>query len=223
MAFATRTKFTEQLNDVEDLLKRFADKTCADIRAVDLVAKGDDGAAEGVTGGRKEENRLRGSIEDTCFDIMLLQQPLIGEDFRFVTGAFRVVSDLSHIDGMTRDAVYLLQEVPAEEAGRLADEYTILASNAAVMVANAVKAFLKVDVEKAEQVIESDETVNNTYAKAEEKLVRLIRDESISPRYLPELLMVAKYFERMGDLGKAIADWAIFRATGKHNGDTKAE
>ena len=58
--------------------------------------------------------------------------------------------------------------------------------------------------------------MNDLYAEAEEKLVGLIRDGKSSAQYLPELLMVAKYFERMGDLAKRIAAWAVFRATGEH-------
>lgn len=223
MAFATRTKFTEQLNEVQDLLVRFTEKTAGDVRAINLAAKGDKGAADGVTDGRKEENRLRSSIEDTCFDIMLLQQPLIGEDFRFVTASFRIVSDLSHIDSMTRDAVFLLEEVPAEACETIGDELSQLSDRAAVMVEDSVRAFLDTKVDLAEQVIESDEAVNALYGQVADKLVALLRKESVPAGSLPELLMVAKYFERIGDLGKAIADWAIFRATGTHNGDTKAE
>lgn len=102
MAIQTRSKLTAQLKDIEDLLVRFRDKCASDIRATGLAATGDKGAQEGLARGRKAEDRLRSSIESSCLDVLLLQQPLIGDDMRFVTGAFRIVSDLSHIDGMTR-------------------------------------------------------------------------------------------------------------------------
>jgi len=217
MTYTTRTKFTEQLNEVRDLLIRLAEKTTADIRAIDLGAKGDMGAAKGVIGGRKEERRLSYSIEQTCFDIMLLQQPLIGDDFRFITSSFRVVSDLSHVDGMTRDAMFLLEDVPAKKSEHLAGEFTELADLTAQMLVDSVKAFLEKDVIGASAVIARDDRVNELYAICEQKLVQLIRDETVKPKYLPELLMVAKYFERIGDSSKAIARWAIFRVTGEHN------
>lgn len=217
MTYTTRTRFTEQLNEVRDLLVRLAEKTTADIRAIDLGAKGDLGAAKGVIGGRKEERRLSYSIEQTCFDIMLLQQPLVGEDFRFITSSFRVVSDLSHIDGMTRDAMYLLEGVPTEKTDNLSSEFTELADTTAQMLSDSVKAFLEEDVIEASAVIARDERVNELYEISEQKLVQLIRDATVKPKYLPELLMVAKYFERIGDSSKAIARWAIFRVTGEHN------
>ena len=216
MVISTRTKFTDQLNEVEEYIKRFGEKTVADIRAVGLAAQGDKGAAEGVMDGRKVEDRLRSAIENTCLDIMLLQQPLIGVDLRFVSGAFRMVSDLSHIDSMTRDAVFLTEEIPAKASKKIEAEITQMSEGAANMVQKAVDAFCASDVEAAQQVMEADAAVNQLYVTVEEKLVSLIRDGKSSAQYLPELLMVAKYFERMGDLAKRIAAWAIFRVTGEH-------
>ena len=214
---ATRTKFTEQLDEVEGFIRRFGEKTVADVRAAGLAANGDRGAAEGVMGGRKAEDRLRSAIENTCLDIMLLQQPLIGVDLRFVSGAFRMVSDLSHIDSMTRDAVFLSEEIPEKASKKISEDIVRMSEDAAGMVEKAVDAFCASDVEKAQQVMEADAAVNQLYVEVEEKLVALIRDGKSSAQYLPELLMVAKYFERIGDLAKRIASWAIFRVTGEHN------
>ncbi|QOY60027.1 phosphate signaling complex PhoU family protein [Thermophilibacter immobilis] len=216
MAITTRTKFTEQLDEVEGLIRRLAEKASADVRACGLAAAGDAGAAEGVVSGRKTEDRLRSAIEDSCLDIMLLQQPLIGDDLRFVTGSFRLVSDLSHIDGMTRDVAFLVGEIPPKAAGKLKDEFARMSEHAATMVEGAIEAFCDSDVERAQKVIEADAVINSLYAESEEKLVRLIRDGKSSAQYLPELLMVAKYFERIGDLAKRVAAWAIFRVTGEH-------
>jgi phosphate transport system protein len=216
MAITTRTKFTEQLDEVEGLIRRLAEKASADVRACGLAATGDKGASEGVLSGRKTEDRLRQAIEDACLDIMLLQQPLIGDDLRFVTGSFRLVSDLSHIDAMTRDVAFLAQDIPPKATSKLADEVSQMSEHAATMVEGAIVAFCDCDVERAQRVIESDAAINALYKEAEEKLVRLIRDGKSSAQYLPELLMVAKYFERIGDLAKRVAAWAIFRVTGEH-------
>ena len=216
MVISTRTKFTDQLNDVEGYIRRFGEKTVSDIRAAGLAARGDKGAAEGVMDGRKVEDRLRSAIENTCLDIMLLQQPLIGVDLRFVSGAFRMVSDLSHIDSMTRDAVFLTEEIPEKASAKIEAEIASMSEGTADMVQRAVDAFCASDVEGAQQVMEADAAINALYVEVEEKLVALIRDGKSSAQYLPELLMVAKYFERIGDLAKRIAAWAIFRVTGEH-------
>lgn len=216
MSAATRSKFTKQLDDIQDYIDRLTEKAAADVRAAGLAATGDHGAAEGVMAGRKTEDRLRNAIEENCLDVMLLQQPLIGEDLRFVSGAFRIVSDLTHIDGMTRDICFLVEEIPAKAAKKISDELKEMAELSASMVEKSGAAFGASDVEAAQEVVEQDMRVNTLYSEVEEKLVALIRDGKSSAQYLPELLMVAKYFERIGDLAKRVGAWAIFRVTGEH-------
>ncbi|MEE8673953.1 phosphate signaling complex PhoU family protein [Tractidigestivibacter scatoligenes] len=216
MTIQTRSKLTAQLKDIEDLLVRFKDKCASDIRATGLAATGDKGAQEGLARGRKAEDRLRTSIESSCLDVLLLQQPLIGDDMRFVTGSFRIVSDLSHIDGMTRDASFLVSEVPEKATSKFTSEFTQMADATAKMVEKAIDAFCNSDVSAAQEVIQDDAAVNLIYGDVTEKLVAQIREGKSSARYLPEVLMVAKYFERIGDLAKRIASWAIFRVTGEH-------
>ena len=214
MVISTRTKFTDQLNDVEGYIRRFGEKTVSDIRAAGLAARGDKGAAEGVMDGRKAEDRLRSAIENTCLDIMLLQQPLIGVDLRFVSGAFRMVSDLSHIDSMTRDAVFLTEEIPEKASAKIEAEIASMSEGTADMVQRAVDAFCASDVEGAQQVMEADAAINALYVEVEEKLVALIGDGKSSAQYLPELLMVAKYFERIGDHAVNVAEWVQYSLTG---------
>ena len=170
MTLKTRTKFTSQLQGIQEHVVRLKEKCAADVRAAGLAATGDRGAQEGVVEGRKAEDRLRESIEDGCLDAMLLQQPLIGDDLRFVSGAFRIVSDLSHIDGMTRDVAFLVEEIPDKAAAKFTREFVEMSEHAASMVERAVDAFVERDVELAQRVIEADHKVNCLYAESEEKL-----------------------------------------------------
>ncbi len=221
MVMQTRTKFTKQLDSIQDLIARLRDKCVEDVRAAGLAASGDRGAQEGLANGRKAEETLRQAIEGACLDAMLLQQPLIGDDLRFVSGAFRIVSDLSHIDGMTRDLAFLVSEIPDKASGKFTSEFVEMSEHTAIMTQKAVDSFLESDVRAAQEVIEGDEAVNSLYSKTEDKLVALIRDGKSSAKYLPELLMVAKYFERIGDLSKRVSAWAVFRVTGEHKVDEK--
>ena len=182
MTLKTRTKFTSQLQSIQEHVVRLKEKCAADVRAAGLAATGDRGAQE---------------------------------------GSFRIVSDLSHIDGMTRDVAFLVEEIPDKAAVKFTREFVEMSEQAASMVERAVDAFVERDVKLAQQVIEADHKVNSLYAEPEEKLVALIRDGKSSAEYLPELLMVAKYFERIGDLAKRVAAWAIFRVTGEHRVEEK--
>ena len=218
----TRTKFADQLDDIKNLLGRLKDKCSADIIASALAVNGDQGAKEGVAAGRKDEDRLRSAIEESCLDAMLLQQPLIGDDMRFVTGAFRIVSDLSHIDGMARDVVFHSDELPEKAVSKIGSEVSTLSELTSKMVSDAVDAFVECDVELAQKVVEADLKVNSVYWELHDKLVQLIRDGKSSAQYMPETLMVAKYYERIGDLSKRVASWAIYRVTGEHKVEEKA-
>ena len=178
-----------------------------------MALAGDADTIDEVLGGAKSERRLRTAIEDGCLDIMLLQQPIAG-DLRFVSGSFRLVSDLTHIDEMSRDVAYLAKSLPAEVSAKLKEHLDFAADRVATMVEEAVEAFRTTDVDKARGVFAMDDDIDDIYLAAEGVVVDLIKASETRAKYLPELLMVAKYFERMGDDAVRIADWAVFRATG---------
>ncbi len=212
----SRSKYIKQLEDLETYLQRLTDKTVSDIRAVGMSLSGDQGAAEGVLQGTKAGRRLRSAIEDGCLDVMLLQQPLVADDLRFVTGVFRIVSDLAHIEEMTRDIAFLSQQIPHGVVKKLEEPLVQAVDEVSSMTELSVGAFVQSDVEMAHRVFAADDKVDELYDQAEHIIVGLIRKEQAKARHLPELLMVAKYFERMGDDTQRIAGWAVFRATGKH-------
>ena len=213
---ATRSEFSKQLDEVETLVARLGEKSAADVRAAGLATQGDTGAAEGVLQGRKAADRLRNEIETLCLDIMLLQQPLIGEDLRLVSGSFRLVSDLHQIDNMCRDIAFIISELPADAVGKMGPKFREMSDHVAGMVTEALEAFEEADPERACKVIDSDNVVDELYGAAEDDVIDLIcAAGKSSAKSLPELLMVAKYFERIGDQAQRIAAWAVFRATGE--------
>ena len=181
-------------------------KTIADVTAAGLaLAKGDAEAAEEVISGEMRMRRLRATIEDTCLDIMLMQQPLVADDLRYVSGSFRLVSDLAHIDSKSRDVAYLATQIPHEVASAIETEIATASGKVAYMVKTALESFA------------SDDEVDALYGRAEQVVVDLIRKGDTDATHLPELLMAAKYFERMGDDAERIAKWTIFRLTGTHD------
>ncbi len=211
-----RSKYIEKLEDLDGLLTQLSEKSIADVRAVGRALAGEEGIAEEVLAGNKATHRLRDEIEDGCLDIMLMQQPLVADDLRQVSGAFRVVSDLAHIDEMTRDVAYLSQQLTPKAISHLSGEFAEATKKVAEMLEVAVRAFDDADTALAKRVWDMDDDVDALYDRCEEVVVQLIRDDKAGAKHLPELLMVAKYFERMGDDAQRIADWAHFRATGEH-------
>ena len=170
----TRTAYLQQLDDLGSSLDAMACVVASGVRASAqaLAKSNEESDATAIELASVVEERR--SIEATCLDIMLMQQPLVAGDLRFVTGAFRIVSDLSHIDEKAHSLLTLAKRVPAAEFVGVAADFSNAAENVAAMV-----------------------------------------DEG-DAEYLPELLMMAKYYERMGDDAQRIAAWAVFRVTGEH-------
>lgn len=212
-----RSKYIKQLDDLTSSVQRFAEKAAADIRAAGLALGGDAGAAEGIMQGVKAERNLRSTIEGGCLDAMLLQQPLVADDLRFVTGAFRLVSDLTHVSGMAREVAYLSTTVPQEAIAKIADNLSASAEKVAAMIEKATAAFVDADVDAARSVYAADDEIDALYRASESAIVDMIRATDSDASHLPELLMIAKYFERMGDDAQRIASWAVFRVTGEHD------
>ena len=212
---ATRTEFLKQLKDMEALIMRFGEKSAADVRAAGLAATGDAGADAGIIEGRKAAERLRTQLEGICLDTMLLQQPLVGEDLRFVSATFRIVSDLAQIDSMTRDVAFIYSEMPADAPTELGGNFQAMADRAAAMVEGAVAAFVGSDTVQARAVIDADDELDRLYTACEQEVVDLIKGGQGTAASLPELLMVAKYFERIGDKAQRVADWTFFRVSGE--------
>lgn len=217
----TRSKYLHQLEELEGYIEKLGSMAVDDIHAVGLALTGDAAAAQGVLDGAKASRRLRSAIEDGCMDIMLMQQPLVADDLRRVTGSFRIVSDLAHIDEMARDIAYLSTQIPRETASQLDGPFFSSVNRVADMVSRAVRAFADSDEAGAREVFTLDDEVDALYRTAENTVVDLIRKGDADATHLPELLMVAKYFERMGDDAERIADWAVFRVTGEHTVNSK--
>lgn len=213
-----RSKYLKQLDELAQAMNRLGEKTVADVTQAGLaLVKGDSSAAEEIIAGEKAMRRLRAQIEESCLDIMLMQQPLVADDLRYVSGSFRLVSDLARIDSKTRDVADLALAIPLDITESIEGEITCAAGKVAYMTKLALESFEESDRDKAEAVFASDDEVDALYAKAEAHIIELIRSRDADATHLPELLMAAKYFERMGDDAERVAKWTIFRITGTHD------
>lgn len=219
----TRSRYIKQLEALRDDVSALARKAADDVAATSRALAGDVQAADDILSGGKAAHRLRSGIEEGCLNIMLMQQPLIGDDLRLVTGAFRAVSDLSHIDGMARDVAELALQLPECDVAGMIVQLEEACSKVAFMVETAVEAFLQADRDLAAKVFAADDEVDALYSQCTSAVVGLIRAGSGAAEHLPELLMVAKYYERMADDAERVANWAVFRVTGEHEVKSREE
>ena len=215
-----REAYKTQLAELGETIAKLGEKTLKSIRqSGEMLANSDMGLAEDIIARRRDIDRLRRTVEDSCMSLMLLQQPM-ASDMRFVTSAFRSVRDLGRIAEMALDIAELEDEMDTESVEAVGSRLRDLSEKSADMVETALSAFVSSDADVAEQVFEMDNGVDEAFLALRATIVDELRsdEEDVSARTAPELLMIAKYYERIGDHAQSVADWAIFRATGTYRG-----
>ena len=173
----TRSAYIKQIDQLDGHVSVIGQAVVEDIRNTALaIGQGNKAAAQEVADGHDAFERLHRNVEDTCMSLMLLQQPM-ASDLRLVTASFRAISDL---------------------AREVADLLVAMADNAAKMVLQAVESFGSGDVSVAENVFVEDDTMDRLYEKVRKSVVDLLKAGEEPASVAPEILSVAKYYERMG-------------------------
>ncbi len=219
----TRTAYTKQLNKLDGHVSAIGQAVLEDIRNTGLaIGEGSKEAAREVADGHGAFERLHRNVEDVCMSLMLLQQPM-ASDLRLVTASFRAISDLARIDAMAYQTALLSLDVDLGSSKEVADLLVAMANKAVIMVGEAVESFGNGDISRAEDVFVEDDIMDLLYNKVVAKVVELLKSGEEPAGVAPEVLSVAKYYERMGDHAQSVADWAIFRATGSYRGRSMGE
>lgn len=162
----------------------------------------------------EEIKRLERSIESSCLTLLLLQQPVAG-DLRQVSAALKIITDLERIGRQTEDIGQImayLSGIPGDERALLGE----MAQAASNMVTRSVDAYVRQDVTLAKSVICQDDTVDAFFARVKQLLIQQIRSDSGGSEWAIDLIMIAKYLERIGDHAVNIAQWVAFSVTGVH-------
>lgn len=211
-----RDKFNEQLALLKQELMEMG-ALCE--RVIELVASalsqgGGEETAE-VAALDREIDEKEKNIEAVCLRLLLQQQPVAG-DLRQVSAALKMVTDMERIGDQAED----IAEIIAYLGGRVPEESIQIREMAAAaikMVTDSVNAYVKQDVAAAEEVIASDDIVDNYFGSVRKSLIGVIAQNPSDGEYALDLLMIAKYFERIGDHAANIAEWVLFSITGKKN------
>lgn len=152
-------------------------------------------------------------IENICFKLLLQQQPVAG-DLRIISAALKMVTDMERIGDHAEDIseiTTLLAQHPYQEELRFIQ---MMAKESTIMVVEAIEAFVSRDEERAKIVIRHDDVVDGLFIQAKKELIQQIKNNPDYSEQAADLLMVAKYFERIGDHATNIAEWVIYSITG---------
>jgi phosphate transport system protein len=152
-------------------------------------------------------------IEHLCFDILLLQHP-VASDLWVVSSALKMITDMERIGDQSADISELTLIMAGSPYIKKLEHIPLMAEATIKMVNDAIDAFVKKDTELAVSVIEYDDVVDNYFVTVRDDLIELIQSNPDNAAQAFDLMMVAKYFERIGDHAVNIAEWVLFSLTG---------
>ena len=210
-----RNRFDNQLAEMNnELISMGALCENAIASAVKALLEGDIKLAAAAIRIDQEIDRKEREIESMCLKLLLQQQP-VARDLRQISAALKMITDMERIGDQAQD----IAEIVTFLKGRTAEHDDILCQMARAtisMVTESVDAFVKHDTIKAEAVLAADDTVDAYFCQVKQALISRIAADPGDGEYALDLLMIAKYFERIGDHATNIAEWVIFSITGQH-------
>lgn len=207
-----RNKFDEQLKTLNDELTQMGFLVEKAIKnAVNALETGNDSLAEDAISFDKEIDKKEKDIESLCLRLLLQQQP-VARDLRQISAALKMITDMERIGDMASDIAEIEKSYDQKDTRYVKELYHIpqMADAAIDMVNRSVEAYVKKDEQLAFKVIDSDDLVDSLFTSVKTDLIELIRKDPKSGDSSMDLLMVAKYFERIGDHATNIAEWVLF-------------
>ena len=157
-------------------------------------------------------------IEQLCLKLLLQQQP-VAKDLRLISAALKMITDMERIGDHATDISEITIELSKESYIKKLDHIQQMAKETMVMLVQSVEAFVNKDMDKARTVIVHDDVVDDLFNKVKAELIAMIHEDVNAGEQASDLLMAAKYFERIGDNATNISEWVIFSITGQHPDD----
>jgi len=208
-----RSQFDRQLEELHlELMKMGALCEEAISAGVKALLEGDQAMAEKAIRRERDIDQREREIESLCMKLLLQQQP-VARDLRTISSALKMISDMERIGDQAADIAEITRHIggaPLPGQVRLKE----MAQAAAKMVAGSVDAFVKRDLNLAGGVIQYDDVVDELFVRIKEELTELIRRDASSAEEALDLLMIAKYLERIGDHAVNLAEWVEYSITG---------
>ena len=166
----------------------------------------------------REIDQKEREIESQCLKLLLRQHP-VARDLRFISAALKMVTDMEGVGDQAADISEIVSYIAQEGYIKQLEHIPKMAEKAVHMVKRAVDAFINRDLDLARAVIDMDDEVDGLFDVIKRELIELIHQNSDMGAQALDLLMIAKYFERIGDHAVNIAEWVEFAITGVHKGE----
>ncbi len=158
-------------------------------------------------------NDMQRGIESTCLSLITKQQP-VARDLRLVTASLKVVTDIERIGDHCSDMAELFLRLEMKDLCNYSGHIKAMIEETKKLEHAAVDAFVNRDVSAAKKVIDGDDVVDDLFNRVKEDLVEHLKKETANADECIDVLMIAKYLEKIGDHAVNIGEWEIFQETG---------
>ncbi len=210
-----RVNYDRQLEQLNQELTQMG-QLCEQI--IDLASRLLDAWDTGLVGQVKtiggEIDEMERSIETVCMRLLLRQQP-VARDLRFISAALKIITDLERIGDQAEDIVEILPQIQTKTKTNL-NKIQEMAKHAMLMVNQSVDAYIRQDMTLAKAVLVHDDVVDADFMQIKTELIQAIARNPEQGEDTLDLLMIAKYFERIADHATNVAEWVIYGVTGTH-------
>ena len=205
-----RSKFDEQLVELNHEMIKMGTMIEESIaQAVNALCKKDVELAKKIMEGDEEIDRAQKRIENICFNLLIQQQP-VARDLRTITAAMKMVTDMERIGDHAADISEMTISMGKSAYEANLSHINKMASETVLMLNWSIEAYVSKDKQKAQDVIDHDDIVDRLFAETKKDIINLILQNPKDGEEATDLLMVAKYFERIGDHATNIAEWVIY-------------
>ena len=210
-----RNRSDEQLESLNNSLIRMG-ALCesAIANATKALLEGDRTLAGRAIEADSEIDQAEREVESLCLKLLLQQQP-VARDLRQISAALKMITDMERIGDQAGDIAEIMLTLGAQDTQSKL-HIQEMARAAVKMVTDAVESFVKKDLALARSVMQYDDVVDGLFDEVKEELIRLILENRENGEFCIDLLMIAKYLERIGDHATNIAEWVEFSITGQH-------
>lgn len=214
-----RSKFDEQLLELNKEMIEMGNKIILSIKnAIEALVARDENMAKAIMESDAEVDHLQKKIEGICFNLLIQQQP-VARDLRTVTAAMKMVTDMERIGDHAADISEMTILMGQNSQIDKFEHISQMATETMIMLNHSIEAYVEKNVIKAKEVIEHDDIVDGLFVEAKKDVIELILNSPSEGEGATDILMIAKYFERIGDHATNIAEWVIYSLKQKEDED----
>ena len=214
-----RSKFDEQLLELNKEMIEMGNKIILSIKnAIEALVARDENMAKAIMESDAEVDHLQKKIEGFCFNLLIQQQP-VARDLRTVTAAMKMVTDMERIGDHAADISEMTILMGQNSQIDKFEHISQMATETMIMLNHSIEAYVEKNVIKAKEVIEHDDIVDDLFVEAKKDVIELILNSPSEGEGATDILMIAKYFERIGDHATNIAEWVIYSLKQKEDED----